>query len=188
MKTLAIQVAENNSEKLDVLMRFALAEMEHQGIETELIRFDGPSIRRCSGCRKRLFGDNGYCAITGSPTDECMLEMIGADAIILGATRRLSTLVEEVFALMDDAGLAVPQSVKHDMFHISKVVRENDEEVGIAAFDMNSRFLYAKNVSHGIGHTVRKDTDASSEEIMRDLGFNLSLLLTNFKCMRAQNG
>jgi hypothetical protein len=193
MKVMAIQVAENDGGTVELLIRTALTELECQGIDTETIRFDGPSIRDCAQCRRSFLKGNRQCKITGDPAEECLLDMIDADAIILGAPRRLDSLVKEVFSLMNDAGLLGSQPDLRDILSDGDDVIAANEDVGIAAFDMNHRFVYVKYVSplnrsrqRRVGSKAAVVGEMDGDTVMKDLGLNLSLMLNNFKSMRKE--
>jgi hypothetical protein len=189
MKVMAIQIAENKGVNVEPLLHHALAELELQGIETLLVRFDGASIKSCSRCSRCFLKGNRCSDITGDPAEECLLDIIGTDAVIIAFTGRIDPVIDEFFSIMDEAELVAAKPDLSDILHDREKARAANDDIGIVAFDMNRRFVYVKYVS-SLNNGNNRDPGyfpyINGETVMRDLGFNLSLVLKNFKSIRKE--
>lgn len=87
-----------------ILIRRVFAELEAEGIETELVQLAGRTIRGCIACGRCYKNKDRRCAVTDDVANECIEKMIDADGIILGSPTYFSDLTTEMKALIDRAG------------------------------------------------------------------------------------
>ncbi len=76
----------------------ALAVLDKQGIETELISLRGKTIHPCTGCYECV--DKGRCTLKGDDFDPIMEKMREAEGVILGSPVYLSSVVPQMMALL----------------------------------------------------------------------------------------
>ncbi|HUI93662.1 MAG TPA: flavodoxin family protein [Chitinivibrionales bacterium] len=104
MKALAINGSPRSNGNTAILINRVLAELEKEGIQTELIQLGGKKISGCIACYKCFDSKNGRCA----QGDDCANELIGkmrdADAIILGSPTYFADCTAATKALMERAG------------------------------------------------------------------------------------
>jgi multimeric flavodoxin WrbA len=101
-------VAFNGSARKDgntaILTRYALGELEKDGIETNLIQLSGKKIHGCIACRKCFEKKDQHCAVTNDILNECIDNMLEADGIILASPTYFADVSAELKALIDRAG------------------------------------------------------------------------------------
>jgi len=104
-------VAFNGSSRKDgntaFLVRKVFAELEAEGIETELVQLHNKGFRGCSACLKCAETLDNRCS--GLPDDgvnECIEKMLAADAIIIASPTYYANCTATTQALMERAGYA----------------------------------------------------------------------------------
>jgi multimeric flavodoxin WrbA len=101
-------VAFNGSARKDgntaILVRRVFAELEKEGIETELVQLAGQTIRGCAACGGCYKNKNRRCAVEGDIVNECIDKMVAADGIILASPTYFADLTSEIKALIDRSG------------------------------------------------------------------------------------
>ncbi|RXE56331.1 FMN reductase [Methanoculleus taiwanensis] len=102
-------VAFNGSPRRDgntsILIRHIFDELEHEGIETELVRVGGQLIRGCTDCRRCYENRDRRCVFDDDIVNDCIGKMIDADGIILGSPVYFLDVTAEMKALIDRAGV-----------------------------------------------------------------------------------
>ena len=102
-------VAFNGSARKDgntaKLINYAFAELQLQGIETELVQLAGRPIHGCIACYKCFANKDRRCAVTDDCANECIEKMDGADAIIIGSPTYFAGITPEAKALIDRCGM-----------------------------------------------------------------------------------
>ncbi|HON91087.1 MAG TPA: flavodoxin family protein [Sedimentisphaerales bacterium] len=183
-------VAFNGSARKDgntaVLVRRVFAELEKEGIETELVQLAGQTIRGCTACRGCFKNQNQRCVVETDIVNDCIAKMRAADGIILASPTYFADVSTEMKALIDRAGYVA--KANRDMFR-RKVgaaivaVRRGGE---IHAFDsMNHFFLISQMVVPGscywnMGFGLNPGEVEQDEEgcrTMQLLGQNIAWLL-----------
>jgi len=104
MKLVAINGSARKDGNTAILLRYVLAEVEKEGIETELVQLAGHTIRGCHNCGACRTLKNKRCSITNDPVNEIIAKMIEADGIILGSPVYYSDVTSELKALIDRSG------------------------------------------------------------------------------------
>jgi len=82
-------------------VKTALAVLEGQGIQTELISLQGKEIKPCTGCYDCV--KQARCTIEGDHFDEILAKMREAEGLILGSPVYLSSVVPQMMALLSRA-------------------------------------------------------------------------------------
>jgi multimeric flavodoxin WrbA len=91
----------NTFQSLQVVM----AELQKEGIETELIQVGGKDLHGCTACYACYKNKDRQCAIKKDDLNSYVAKMIEADGIIIGSPVYFSNVTSEVKAFMDRAGL-----------------------------------------------------------------------------------
>ncbi len=86
------------------LIRYALEEIEKEGISTEMVQIGGKNIHGCTACMKCFEKKDQRCSLTKDIINECIEKMIRADGIIIGSPTYFSDITPEAKALIDRAG------------------------------------------------------------------------------------
>jgi multimeric flavodoxin WrbA len=186
MKVLAINGSARKDGNTAILINKALAALEAEGIETELIQLSGQSIRGCTACGKCIENKDKKCVVDNDVLNECLGKMLEADGIILGSPTYFADLTTELKAVIDRAGFVARANgnlLKHKVGAAIVAVRRAG---AIHAFDsINHFFLISEMIVPGSSYWNigfgRKKGDAENDEegleTMRQLGQNMAWLL-----------
>ena len=105
MKVLAINGSARPNGNTVILIRTIFAELEKQGIETEMIQLAGSQLRGCAACYGCFRTKNNKCVISEDILNECVAKMMAADGIILASPTYFADVSAEMKSLIDRAGL-----------------------------------------------------------------------------------
>ncbi|RXE56378.1 FMN reductase [Methanoculleus taiwanensis] len=175
--------AEGNTERL---IRHALAVLEEEGIETELVRIGGKPVHGCTACQKCFENQDKRCIIGKDVVNDCIEKMIAADGIIIGSPTYFADLSPETKALIDRAGFV---GIANGGLYARKVgaaVVAVRRAGAIHAFDSINHFFGISNMftvgssywNIGIGLEAGDvEEDAEGIATMQNLGRNMAWLL-----------
>ena len=191
-KTLKV-VAFSGSARKDgntaILVRALFAELEKEGIKTELVQMAGKRIHGCTACGKCFEKKDGLCAIKGDLANECIEKMQKADGIILASPTYFADVSTEMKALIDRSGFVA--KANDDMFRrkVGAAVVAVRRGGAIHAFDtMNHFFFISQMVVPGssywnVGIGLEPGDVKGDEEgldTMKTLGENMAWVLKKF--------
>jgi multimeric flavodoxin WrbA len=184
-------VAFNGSARKDgntaILLNYALAELQKEGIGTELVQLAGKNIKGCTACYKCAEKKDKRCS--GVPNDfvnECIEKMIDADGIMLGSPTYFSDVTSETKALIDRAGFVAGRNDDLLKRKVGAAVVTMRRAGAIHAFDsINHFFLITQMIvpgssywNVGIGRDKGEvEADAEGIRTMKTLGQNMAWLL-----------
>jgi multimeric flavodoxin WrbA len=114
MKALAINGSARENGNTAALLRHVLAELEKEGITTELVQLCGKRLDGCIACHKCFAAKNGRCAVDTDFANECISRMCEADAIILGSPTYFADCTAAMKALIERSGFVA--RANKDMF------------------------------------------------------------------------
>ncbi|PKG33280.1 flavodoxin family protein [Methanoregula sp.] len=103
-KVIAINGSPRKDGNTSILARTIFAELEKEGIETELIQLGGKKIHGCTACMKCFENRDGKCTIDNDMVNTIIEKMREADGIILGSPVYFLDVTAEMKALIDRAG------------------------------------------------------------------------------------
>ncbi|ACZ62146.1 flavodoxin family protein [Dehalococcoides mccartyi] len=86
-------------------LEIVLAELEKEGIQTELIQLGGKRVFGCLACNQCKVNKNLRCARSDDEMNTFIAKMFEADGIIIGSPTYFSNVSTEVKALIDRAGV-----------------------------------------------------------------------------------
>ena len=183
-------VAINGSPRKDgntaILIRKVFAELEREGIDTELIQLGGQTVPGCKACYACFKNRDGKCVQMEDPVNHIIARMAKADGIIIGSPVYVSDVTAEVKALIDRATLV---SLASDFLFARKV------GAGVAAVrragaihtleTINQFFLINQMIipgstywALGIGRNIGEvERDEEGMRTMTRLGQNMAWLL-----------
>jgi multimeric flavodoxin WrbA len=104
MKVVAFNGSGRKDGNTAVLLRNVLAELENEGIKTELIQLAGKPIHGCIACYKCVTMKNKRCAIENDALNEFVAKMDEADGIIIGSPTYFADCSSQTRALIERAG------------------------------------------------------------------------------------
>ena len=172
------------------LVKTIFAELEKEGVRTELVQLAGRPIHGCRACFKCFERKDGRCACTDDMVNDCIIKMREADGIILASPTYFADATPEIMAL---AGRAWMTALANDNMFRRKAgaavvaVRRGG---AIHAFDsLNHFFTISQMVvvgsnywNMGIGREkgdVEKDQEGLDS--MKVLGRNMAWLLQKLR-------
>ncbi len=186
MKVTAFNGSARKDSNTAIMLNVALAELNKQGIETELYQLAGKKIHGCIACYKCMENKDQRCAVKKDVANECIEKMLASDGILLGSPTYFADITTEMKALIDRAGLV--SRANGDMFKrkVGAAVVVARRGGSVHAFDsMNHFFLIGQMIIPGsnywnMGFGLQKGDVEKDEEAMatmRVLGENMGWLI-----------
>ncbi len=186
MKVVAINGSARKDGNTAILIKHVFAELEAEGIETELVQLAGKKIQGCRACYNCFANKDRRCSVKNDVANECIAKMIEADGIILGSPTYFSDVTAEMKALIDRAGFV---SRANDFLFKRKVgaaVVAVRRAGATHVFDtINHFFLIGQMIvpgsiywNIGIGRNIGEvEKDEEGLQTMKHLGENMAWLL-----------
>jgi multimeric flavodoxin WrbA len=81
-------------------IKTALAVLDEQGLQTQVVSLRGKEIKPCNGCYDCVHKHKGRCSIKGDDFEAIFSDMRQADGLILGSPVYLSSVVPQMMALL----------------------------------------------------------------------------------------
>jgi multimeric flavodoxin WrbA len=104
MKVTAFNGSARKDGNTAIMINTAFAELQKEGIETEMVQLAGKNIRGCIACGKCFKNQDKKCAVDNDIANECIAKMLESDGIILGSPTYFTDVSTEMKALIDRAG------------------------------------------------------------------------------------
>ncbi len=105
MKVVAFNGSARAKGNTDILLNVVLAELNNEGIETEIVSLAGETIPGCRACFKCFEKTDGHCAVKGDIVNDCIDKMRAADGILLGSPTYFSDVTAGMKALIERSGM-----------------------------------------------------------------------------------
>lgn len=105
MKVVGFNGSPRGESNTAILVRRVFAELQKEGIETEMISLAGKPLRGCLGCYKCYINRNGQCVQAKDALNTYVQKMAEADGIILASPVFMASVPSEMKALIDRAGM-----------------------------------------------------------------------------------
>jgi multimeric flavodoxin WrbA len=90
-----------------IMLKTALAEIEAEGIRTELVELSGVTLQGCDACYTCQKRKDKRCVVDTDPLNDYIERMLSADGILLGSPVYFSDVTANMKALIERAGLVV---------------------------------------------------------------------------------
>ncbi len=186
MKVVAFNGSARKDGNTAILVRRVFAELEKEGIETELVQLAGQTIRGCTACGKCRENKNQRCVITGDIVNDCIAKMVEADGIILASPVYFADITSEMKALIDRAGYVTRGNGDMLRRKAGAAVVAARRAGFVHAFDsINHFFLIGQMIvpgsiywNMGIGRGIGEvEQDEEGLKTMQTLGQNMAWLL-----------
>jgi multimeric flavodoxin WrbA len=190
MKVAAFNGSARKDGNTALLIKYVLAELEREGIETELVQLAGKTIRGCIGCRKCAESLDQRCSIKTDFANECIEKMIAADAIILGSPTYFADVTADMKGLIERAGMVAMANGGMFARKIGAAVVAVRRGGAIHAFDSLNHFFFISQMivpgstywNVGIGRESGEvENDAEGRNNMANLGQHMAWLLKKIK-------
>lgn len=105
MKVVAFNGSPRREGNTAQALRIVLAELEKEGIETELVQLGGRKVFGCLACRKCAEYKNNRCIREDDEMNTFITKALQADGIIIGSPTYFSNVTSEVKAFIDRCGI-----------------------------------------------------------------------------------
>ena len=186
MKVVAFNGSPNKEGNTWHALKMVKAELEQEGIETEIVHVGNKVIRGCTACGQCFKNRNEQCVLPGDEVNEWIQKMKAAAGVILGSPVHFSAIAGTMKSFLDRAFYVTSVNdgmLRHKVGAAVVAVRRSG---GLPTFDQLNNFLnYAEmllptsnywNVIHGRSPgEVSQDTEGV--QIMRVLGKNMGWLM-----------
>lgn len=189
MKVIAFNGSARKDGNTAILIRQVFAELEKEGIETELVQFSGEVIRGCTACYKCFGSKDQRCAVStdnGDIINDCIARLVAADGVIIASPTYFADVSAETKAFIDRAGMVAKANGNLYRRKVGAAVVAVRRGGAIHAFDsINHFFLISEMIVPGasywnIGIGRNAGEVAQDEEGMKtmvELGQNMAWLL-----------
>lgn len=186
MKVIAFNGSPRKEGNTASLIKHVLAELEKEGIETEMVQIGGKSVHGCTACAKCYENKDKRCVIDKDIVNECIEKMIEADGIILASPTYFADLTPELKALIDRAGFVAKANNEMFRYKVGAAVVAVRRAGAVHVFDSINHFFTISQMiipgasywNIGIGLAEGEvEKDEEGVRTMQVLGQNMSWLL-----------
>ena len=183
MKVVAFNGSARKDGNTAILVRRVFAELEKEGIETELVQFAGQTIRGCTACRGCFKNKNQRCVVETDIVNDCIAKMVAADGIILASPTYFADITPELKALIDRAGFVAGANDNFLKRKVGAAVIAVRRGGAIHAFDTINHFFLIRQMivpgscywNMGLGRdTGEVEQDEEGIRTMTVLGENMA--------------
>jgi len=187
MKVVAFSGSARKDGNTAHLVRRVFAELEAEGIETELVQLYNKRFRGCMACLKCAETQDSTCS--GQPDDgmnECIAKMVEADGVIIASPTYYANCTATTQALLERAGYATRKSGNPLARKVGAAVVAVRRGGAIHAFDSINHWFQINEMlvvgssywNLGIGLDKGDvENDAEGVETMAALGRNMAWAL-----------
>ena len=186
MKVVAFNGSARRDGNTAILVRLVLAELESEGIATEMMQLAGLVLPCCTACYRCADLKDQRCSVTGDILNECLAKMLMADGIILASPTYVADITPNMKALIDRASIVSRANGRMLRRKAGAGVVAVRRAGAIHAFDSLNHFFQVNEMmivgssywNIGIGRNIGEvEQDEEGVQTMRDLGRNLAWLL-----------
>jgi len=186
MKVVAFNGSPNKEGNTWHALKMVAAELEKEGIDTEIVQVGCKELRGCVACGGCVKNKNERCVLPGEDVNEWIQKMKQADGIILGSPTHYAAIGGAMKSFLDRAFYVTSVNsgmLRHKVGASVVAVRRSG---GLPTFDQLNNYLnYSEmlmptsnywNVIYGTrpGEVTQ---DAEGVQIMRVLGKNMAWLM-----------
>ena len=190
MNVVAFNGSPNPHGNTAILIRHVLAELEREGIATELVHNGAYGLAGCTDCGICVEREDGRCAIDDDPVNDWIEKMAAADGILIGSPVYYANCTAATQALIERCGYPPRKAGNPLARKVGAAVIAVRRAGAMHAFDsINHFFLIAEMVvvgssywNIGIGREPGEvEGDAEGIETMRTLGRNMAWVLKRLR-------
>ena len=114
MKVVAFNGSARKEGNTAILLHLVLTELNHEGIETELVQLAGKHLQGCIACYRCFSNKDRRCAVDTDIMNDYIGAMLGADGILLGSPTYFADVSATMKALIERCGMV--SRANGDMF------------------------------------------------------------------------
>ena len=105
MKVIAFNGSARENGNTAILIKTAFAELEREGIQTELIQLAGEHLQGCGACYRCFKQKDQRCSVDSDPVNGFIAKMAAADGILLGSPTYFADVTANMKALIERTGM-----------------------------------------------------------------------------------
>ncbi len=186
MKVVAFNGSARKDGNTAILVRHVFAELEKEGIETEMVQLAGERLRGCTACLVCRERKDGRCVLRDDPVNEWIDLMRAADGIILASPTYFADVTAEMKALIDRAGFVAKANGEMFRRKTGAAVVAVRRGGAIHTFDTINHFFLINQMivpgsfywNMGLGRQIGEvENDEEGINTMRILGENMAWLM-----------
>ncbi|GFO56536.1 flavodoxin family protein [Geomonas sp. Red276] len=186
MKVVGFNGSGRSNGNTAILLRRVFAELENEGIETELVELAGKPFRGCTACYSCFRNQDRRCAVKGDFVNDAIEKMDAADGILIASPTYFADITSETKALIDRSGMVARANGFMFQRKVGAAVVAVRRAGAIHAFDsINHFFLIGQMIvpgssywNIGFGREIGEvDADTEGVATMETLGKNMAWLL-----------
>lgn len=190
MKVVAFNGSARKDGNTAIMVRTLFAELEKEGIETELVQLSGKKLRGCIACYKCFENKNQRCAVDNDDINPCIGKMVEADGIILASPTYFADLTSDIKTLIDRAGMVSIANGGMLARKVGAAVAVARRGGSIHTFDSLNHFFFISQMivpgssywNMGFGRNIGEvEQDEEGLRTMTVLGQNMAWLLKKLK-------
>ena len=186
MKVVGVNGSIRSNGNTSVMLGWVLAELETEGIETEVFNLAGKPIAGCIDCKRCFSNKNRRCGVTTDAMNDLIDKVVEADGLVIAAPTYFANVPAGVKAVIERLGyvnIANGGMLKRKVGAAAIVARRGGAIDAYTA--VNHLFLHAQmnvpgssywNMGYG-WHDQEVKGDEEGERTMRVLGQNMAWLL-----------
>jgi multimeric flavodoxin WrbA len=187
MKVVAFNGSSRKDGNTAILLGCVLAELEREGIDTELVQLAHKRFIGCTACLKCAETKDNRCSgLKDDGLNDCIEKMLDADGIIIGSPTYYANCTATTQALMERAGYATRRSGNPLARKVGAAVVAVRRAGAMHAFDSINHWFQINEMivvgssywNIGIGREIGDvQGDTEGMETMRNLGVNMAWAL-----------
>ncbi len=186
MKVIGINGSPRRDGNTSLMIRRVFAELENEGIETELYQLGGQLVAGCRACRACFERQDGTCIIDNDCINECIGKMAQAEGIVLGSPTYFGNCTTEMKALIDRGGYVGKANGDLYAGKVGAAVSAVRRAGSLPALDAMNRLLLSANMvvvgssywNLAIGREVGEvEGDEEGMQTMENLGKNMARVM-----------
>ena len=184
MKVVAFNGSPRPNGNTATIIKLVFAELEKNGIETELVQVGGVLKQGCTACNFCHKNKTKSCVVTVDPLNDWIDKIMAADGIIFGSPVYFNDVTSEMKALIDRVGYvarANDRMYKHKVGAAVVAVRRNGAVHALDSmlhFFLNMQMFIVGGSNNVIANRIGDvEKDGEGLQNMRILGENMALLM-----------
>jgi multimeric flavodoxin WrbA len=105
MKVIGFNGSARQNGNTAILIKTVFAELEREGIQTELIQLAGEHLQGCGACYQCFKRKDQRCSVDSDPINDYIAKMAAADGILLGSPTYFGDVTANTKALIERTGM-----------------------------------------------------------------------------------
>jgi len=183
MKVVGFNGSPRKDGNTTILINYLFAELQKEGIDTELVQLSEKDIHGCIACYKCMENKDKRCAVKNDAANEYIEKVIEAQGVILGSPSYFQDATAEMKAFIDRVGLV---GLANGRMYNNKIgaalccFRRTGGTTTVGT--MTHFFLSNEFIIAGRVHSVARDKgdvekDAEGIQLAKAVGKRMALLL-----------